>query len=97
MKGMYKYPNDPSLTGHFMVAINVEAILGREEMQARMAEFTDSIKTSPMWDEGREMLLPGEIEYLTTLARQKEGIPLPPKLYEELLELGRELGATIEP
>ena len=27
MKGMYKYPNDPSLTSHLMVAVNVSAIM----------------------------------------------------------------------
>ena len=93
MKGMYKYPDDPSLTGHFMIALNVEAILGREEMQARMAEFVQTIKSSPMWDEGREMLLPGEIEHWTALLRREKGIPLPANLYQELLSLGAELGA----
>jgi LDH2 family malate/lactate/ureidoglycolate dehydrogenase len=93
MKGMYKYPDDPSLTGHFMIAINVEAILGREGMQARMAEFASTIKSSPMWDEAAEMLLPGEIEYRTALARREKGIPLPANLYQELLALDDELGA----
>jgi LDH2 family malate/lactate/ureidoglycolate dehydrogenase len=95
MKGMYKYPDDPSLTGHFMIALNAEALLGREEMQARMAQFTETIKSSPMWDEGREMLLPGEVEYRTALKRRAEGIPLPANLYEELVALGRELDVTI--
>jgi LDH2 family malate/lactate/ureidoglycolate dehydrogenase len=94
MKGMYKYPDDPSLTGHFMIALNVEAIMGRDEMQARMAEFRQTIQSSPMWDEGREMLLPGEIEYRTALARKQNGIPLPASLYKELTALGRELGAS---
>jgi LDH2 family malate/lactate/ureidoglycolate dehydrogenase len=93
MKGMYKYPDDPSLTGHFMIAVNVEAILGREEMQARMAEFAATIKASPMWDTGGEMLLPGEIEHRTAQARREKGIPLPANLYRELLALGDELGA----
>jgi LDH2 family malate/lactate/ureidoglycolate dehydrogenase len=96
MKGMYKYPDDPSLTGHFMIALNVEAIMGRDEMQARMAEFRQTIRSSPMWDEGREMLLPGEIEHRTALARKQNGIPLPPNLYKELTALGRELGASNE-
>lgn len=96
MKGMYKYPNDPSLTGHFMIALNVEAILGREEVRARMAEFAATVHASPMWDEGREMLLPGEIEYRTSLARKRDGIPLPANLHAELAALGRELGVSRE-
>jgi len=94
MKGMYKYPDDPSLTGHFMIALNVEAILGREEMQARMAHFVQSVKASPMWDESREMLLPGELEHRTSLARKRDGIPLPSNLYAELAALGREFGVS---
>jgi L-2-hydroxycarboxylate dehydrogenase (NAD+) len=93
MKGMYKYPGDPSLTGHLMIAINVAAIMGREEMQARMARFAETIKASPMWDETKEMVLPGEIEHLTALKRKETGVPLPEALFQELVELGMELGA----
>jgi LDH2 family malate/lactate/ureidoglycolate dehydrogenase len=96
MKGMYKYPNDPSLTGHFMIALNVEAIIGRAEMKARMAHYLASIKASPMWDAEKEMLLPGEIEYRTSLARKRDGIPLPSNLHAELAALGRELGVSNE-
>lgn len=91
MKGMYKYPNDPSLTGHFMIAINLEAIIGREEMKARMDHYLKAVKASPMWDENKEMLLPGELEYRTMQRRQKSGIPLTASLYEDLVALGEEL------
>ena len=91
MKGMYKYPNDPSLTGHFMIAINIEAIIGHDEMEARMEHYLEALKASPMWDEDKEMLLPGEIEYRTEQKRQESGIPLPPSLYDDLLALGQEL------
>jgi LDH2 family malate/lactate/ureidoglycolate dehydrogenase len=94
MKGMYKYPDDPSLTGHFMIAINLPAIVGQEELRSRMAHFRRTIKASPMWDETHEMLLPGEVEYQTSLKRQEEGIPLPPRLYEELVALGLKMGAS---
>jgi LDH2 family malate/lactate/ureidoglycolate dehydrogenase len=91
MKGMYKYPNDPSLTGHMMIVINLRAIMGEDEMGRRMAEFLETIKGSPMWDENREMLLPGELEHSTAEARAKNGIPLPQNLYQELIDLGQEL------
>ncbi|MBC8330470.1 MAG: Ldh family oxidoreductase [Anaerolineae bacterium] len=92
MKGMYKYPDDPSLTGHFMLAINIENIISREDMQARMDTFHQTLKESPMWDENQEMMLPGEIEYRTTQVRKENGIPLPPQLYDDLVALGQELG-----
>jgi LDH2 family malate/lactate/ureidoglycolate dehydrogenase len=91
---MYKYPDDPSLTGHFMIAINLAAIMGEEELGDRMAEFVETVKGSPMWDENREMLLPGELEHRTAEGRMKNGIPLPENLYQELIALGDELGAT---
>jgi LDH2 family malate/lactate/ureidoglycolate dehydrogenase len=94
MKGMYKYPDDPSLTGHFMIAINISAIMAREELKSRMATFYKTIKTSPMWDTSKEMLLPGEIEYRTSSEREKKGIPLPENLYFELVELGKSLGVS---
>jgi LDH2 family malate/lactate/ureidoglycolate dehydrogenase len=92
MKGMYKYPDDPSLTSHLMMAINIATIMEPDEHEARMAEFTDKIHSSPMWDDDEEMLLPGEIEYRTAQDRKINGIPLPRQLFEDLTALGQELG-----
>jgi L-2-hydroxycarboxylate dehydrogenase (NAD+) len=91
MKGMYKYPNDPSLTGHFMIAIDPLAIMEKAEFEKRITHFTDEVKSSPMWDESKEMFIPGEIEHRTSQKRAKEGIPLHLNLYEELQNLGIEL------
>jgi L-2-hydroxycarboxylate dehydrogenase (NAD+) len=93
MKGMYKFPDDPSLTGHFMLAIKTEMVMPREELKERMAAFVSKVKTAPMWDPSKEMLIPGELEYRTEQARRAQGIPLPPALYDELIALGKELGA----
>jgi len=92
MKGMYKYPDDPSLTSHLMAAVNISAIMDQDEMQKRMAEFIQTIHNSPMWDPSKEMLIPGEIEYRTMQQRKQRGIPLPNNLYEEIVALAKELG-----
>jgi len=92
MKGMYKYPEDPSLTSHLMMAINISAIMEPDQMKARMADFAEKIHSSPIWDESKEMLLPGELEYRTEQARKANGIPLPSQLFEDLTALGDELG-----
>jgi LDH2 family malate/lactate/ureidoglycolate dehydrogenase len=94
MKGMYKYPDDPSLTSHLMAAVNLSAIMDRDEMQRRMADFNQTIHNSPMWDQSKEMLIPGELEYRTMQQRKQKGIPLPINLYEELVALASELGRT---
>ncbi len=92
MKGMYKYPNDPSLTSHMMMAVNISAIMDQEEFKQRMTDFTQKIHASPMWDEKQAMLIPGEIEYRTMQSRKQNGIPLPVNLYEELTALAGEMG-----
>jgi len=92
MKGMYKYPDDPSLTSHLMVAVNLSAIMDQNDIQTRMTDFIQTIHNSPMWDQSKEMLIPGEIEYHTMQQRKQSGIPLPNNLYEELVALGQELG-----
>jgi LDH2 family malate/lactate/ureidoglycolate dehydrogenase len=96
MKGMYKYPDDPSLTSHTMMAINISAIMEHSEVEKRMADFVQKVHASPMWDEKSEMLLPGEVEYRSMQARKAGGIPIPPALYEELSALGKELGIQVE-
>ncbi|MFC1581182.1 Ldh family oxidoreductase [Thermodesulfobacteriota bacterium] len=92
LKGMYKYPDDPSLTGHFMLALNPLVLMSREDLEARMAEFYQTIKDSPMWDGSKEMFMPGEIEYRTAEERMQKGIPLPVTLFEDFQSLARELG-----
>ena len=91
MRGMYKYPDEPSLTGHFMIAIDPLKIMEKGAFKERISHFVEVVKTSPMWDEGKEMFIPGEIEYRTAQKRQKEGIPLHINLYEELVALGKNL------
>lgn len=94
LKGMYKYPDDPSLSGHFFIAINPLALMEKEDFKARMADFYSQIKSSPMWDTSMEMLMPGELEYRTEKKRKAEGLALPPELVDELNKLAEEMGVT---
>lgn len=87
MKSMYANPDEPSLTGHFMIAINIDAIIGQDEMKQRMTEYYQRIKATPMWDETKEMFMPGEIEYRKEQERLEGGIPVPITTYEELIAL----------
>jgi len=92
LKGMYKYPDDPSLTGHFFIAINPLALMDEAAFKARMDDFYQQLKASPMWDTSQEMLMPGEIEYRTEQKRRQEGITLPADLRADLNKLAEELG-----
>ena len=92
MKSMYANPGEPSLTGHFFIAVDIEAIIGRDAMKQRMEEYHRRLKETPMWQEGAEMLLPGELEYRKEQERRKNGIPVPIKTYQELLDLKEKHG-----
>jgi len=96
MKGMYKYPDDPSLTSHLMLTINISAIMEPDILKERMAEFIEKIHASPMWDKNQEMLIPGELEYRSEQVRKLNGIPISQNLYNELIDLATELGVEIE-
>lgn len=89
LKSMYRYPNDPSNTSHLMIVINPLALISKEQLQARMSDFTATIKASPMWDPAAEMLLPGELEFRKERERRQHGIPLTATLYDELEKIGK--------
>ena len=91
LKSMYVYPQDPSNTAHLMLVINPLCLISEEELKNRMAEFFETVKQSPMWDADSEMLLPGEIEYRMEKERRSEGIPIPAPLYNELVQLGKDM------
>jgi LDH2 family malate/lactate/ureidoglycolate dehydrogenase len=91
LKSMYVYPNDPSNTAHLMLVINPLCLMSKDQLKTRMAEFFETVKQSPMWDEDNEMLLPGEIEYRMEKERLSDGIPIPEPLYDELVQLGKDL------
>ena len=98
LKSMYRYPSDPSNTGHLMIAIKPLALISKQQMKERMMDFVNTIKESPMWDPDSEMLLPGEIEYRKERERRRDGIPIAAALYDELAAIGSELNldATLE-
>jgi L-2-hydroxycarboxylate dehydrogenase (NAD+) len=91
LKSMYVYPEDPSNTAHLMLVINPLCLMSKDQLKTRMAEFFETVKQSPMWDEDSEMLLPGEIEYRKEKERLSDGIPIPAPLYDELVQLGKDL------
>ncbi len=91
LKSMYVYPEDPSNTAHLMMVINPLCLMSEDQLKSRMAEFFETVKQSPMWDDNSEMLLPGEIEYRKEQERLSNGIPIPGPLYDELVQLGKDM------
>jgi len=96
LKSMYRYPGDPSNTAHLMMVLNPLMLMGKDQLKARMHEFFETVRQTPMTGEGAEILLPGEIEYRTECERKRSGIPLPAAVYEELVRIGNETDRRIE-
>lgn len=96
MKSMYKEPADPSLTGHFMIVINIENIISKEDMKAKMAEYLKYLKSIPMWQENGELYLPGELEYNKSIERLRDGLPIPNATVDKLVDFGKKLGLAPE-
>jgi LDH2 family malate/lactate/ureidoglycolate dehydrogenase len=95
VKSMYEFPDDPSNTGHFMMAFNCNSVMDKEILKSRMQEYINNLKNTPLWDMDTKVYLPGEIEYLNSLDREENGIPIPEKTYSELLELSKRTGISM--
>lgn len=92
LKGMYRYPKDPSVTAHMMIALKADALLEMETFLERVEEFKDMLKSIPVKDKSQNILWPGEPEAITMEKRKREGIPLQDSVVGELNDLATELG-----
>ena len=82
--------------GHFMMAIYIDAFLPIQEFKDRTDEMIRKIHSAPRASGVERIYLPGEIEYLSERKRRTEGIPLPEAVYQDLLQIGRELNLDTE-
>lgn len=96
LKSMYRFPGDPSNTAHLMLVMDPLVILSQDQMKSRMRDFFETVKQTPLNEDGCEILLPGEIEYRTERERSCSGIPIPTAVYEELVRIGKETNRRIE-
>lgn len=80
------------LLGHFFMAIDPGVFLPVAEFKARVDVLIGQVKASEMAEGAGEALLPGERAYRLKARRLREGIPLPPKVVDELLDLAGQLG-----
>ncbi|HSB69736.1 MAG TPA: Ldh family oxidoreductase [Candidatus Methylomirabilis sp.] len=82
--------------GSLFIAINVEAFRPLEEFRAEVSEFARFLKASPPAQGFKEVLYPGEIEWLTTQERLRTGIPVEDDTWTEIQELAASAGVSTE-
>lgn len=86
----------PVGVGHFMMAINIDAFLPIKEFKNQVDQLVKKIHSAPRAQDAERIYLPGEIEHLSERKRKAEGIPLPEAVYQDLLQIGRELNIDTE-
>jgi LDH2 family malate/lactate/ureidoglycolate dehydrogenase len=84
----------PSGMGHLFLAIDVEKFLPADQFTQKIDEYIETVKNSPKKDGVTDIYLPGELEYLSTLRREKEGIVLPAAVLKKLRFLEKEYLGT---
>lgn len=82
-------------TGHFFGAMRIDGFRPASEFKKDMDLWIQTFKNAPAV-EGKRVLIPGEPEMIAQRKREKEGIPLIPKLIEELRELAQKLEVSFE-
>lgn len=83
VEDLYGEDAGPSGTSHCVAALDIEALIGREEFDANVADLIAQIKSDPQ-DPGVPVHLPGEREQIAQEAALRHGVTLPVDVVEEL-------------
>lgn len=81
--------------GIFFEVINIEKLMPVEEFKRRVSNLLRTIKASKTRPGFKEIIIPGEPEYLTEKIRLKEGIYVPEKTWEEIRKVAERLGVNL--
>jgi LDH2 family malate/lactate/ureidoglycolate dehydrogenase len=91
------YPRDkdgkplPSGIGHFFGAMRIDAFRPIGEFKRDMDDLIRRLKSSPKAQGAKRIYIHGEKEYETAERYSKEGIPLNPKVAEDLRKIAKQL------
>jgi LDH2 family malate/lactate/ureidoglycolate dehydrogenase len=87
-------PTDPvgEGIGHFFGAMRVDAFRPAEEFKHHMDNWIIRFRAAKPIEGQEKVLIPGDPERETSAERLRDGIPLNPKVVEDLKELGNRLG-----
>ena len=81
--------------GHFMLAIDPDRFGAAGAFQNRMDSLIDMLHATPPASNEQSVLVPGDPEHIERERRQRDGIPMVPKLIEEVSEVARNCGAEV--
>jgi len=78
--------------GVFFEVINIDKFIPVEEFKEKVTELLKVIKSSKPRPGFREVIIPGEPEYLTEKIRLREGIQVPERSWREIKNIAKRLG-----
>jgi LDH2 family malate/lactate/ureidoglycolate dehydrogenase len=85
---------EKSNCGHFMIAVNIEALQPLAQFNARMEQYIAELKSVPLAKGHDEVFYPGEIEANNDIANRRDGLLLPADTLENLASIARDSGLT---
>lgn len=80
--------------GHFLGAMRVDAFRPADDFKNHMDNWISRFRSAKTIEGEDKVLIPGDPERETSEQRLKNGIPLNPKVVEDLQELGTKLGVS---
>jgi LDH2 family malate/lactate/ureidoglycolate dehydrogenase len=80
---------------HSFTAIDIEWFMPLAAFRERMRALTASIKASKLRPGFDEVLVPGELEHRREAQKRSSGVPLDEDVYNDLVLLGKQLGAPL--
>lgn len=91
-------PTDPvgEGLGHFFGAMRVDAFRPAEEFKKHMDQWITRFRSARTVDGQENVIIPGDPERVMNEIRIHEGIPLNPKVVDDLKELGQRLDIPFE-
>lgn len=86
----------PTDHGAAFIAVDIGAMMPREEFEARMAQTIREIRKAPRAEGAERIYLPGEMEWERREKALVEGIEFPPDVVANLKLLAEEMGADLD-
>lgn len=92
---MYDDP-EPQQLGHLFIVFQIESFMGLDAFLDGMDERIKQTNQCPPAPDFNRVYMPGEIEQANRSKTLEEGVPLSKAIYDELKDLGKKYGISIE-
>jgi LDH2 family malate/lactate/ureidoglycolate dehydrogenase len=95
VNNLYNEFKEPQNNGQFFLAVDPELFMPREEFLARVDQFIDLLKDTPLAQGFDQILMPGEPELQREADFRRTGIPLANNVVDEITSIGASYGIKL--